>query len=79
MKARLQVRYFASNTDMTSPDQARKDNRPAWYGTCPVWAQDCRKAGMAVAQETVLAYGQREACACCGGSHMVVPPPWTVV
>lgn len=79
MKARKATRYFASSTDMTSPDQARRTPGViAAYGTCPTWAAESVAAGLAVASETVLVVGtKREPCFHHPQGHLVVPPPWT--
>ena len=74
MKARLQTRFFAATTDLTSPDTAVD----RWYGNCPVWARKAAEGGLVVASETVLVIGTREPCVICGGAHLPVPPPWSV-
>lgn len=69
---RMQTRYFASDTDLTSPDTAQV----RFYGNCPVWARKTREAGFVVASERVQTHGKAVRCDECGGSHVPVPPPW---
>lgn len=75
MPMRMQTRYFVSDTDMTCPDSAKV----RWFGTCPVWARECREAGLAVASEKVAVVGAKPVpCDVpgCGRAHLPVPPPW---
>lgn len=71
----MQTRYFVTDTDMTSPDTAKT----RWFGTCPVWARQCRDAGLVVVSEPVAVVGAK-ARRCdvpeCGQMHLPVPPPW---